>query len=131
MVGPGDEIRSIDFMLRPGHLVTVSGMVNTVPPPLHAYGDVSLISQASGLAEAGSQNLYDSFDLKDGHFAIHLVPPGSYTLSAAWADRESREMHRARRSLEVGNTDIEGLVRTIVPGDQCPRPRGSEGNSVC
>jgi hypothetical protein len=115
-VSPGDELRSIDFLLRPVHYVTVSGkVVNTVPLPPHASGGVGLSSHASGLA-ATSQNLYDSYDVKDGKFAIHNVPPGSYTLSASWSDHESREWHIARRPLEVGNTDIEGVTITIAPG---------------
>src|SRR5215469_10446709 len=115
-VSPGDELRSIDFLLRPVHYVTVSGRVgNTVPAPPHASGGVALSSHASGLA-AASQNLNDSYDVKDGKFAIHNVPPGSYTLSASWLDHESREWHIARRPLEVGNTDIEGVTITIVPG---------------
>ena len=115
-VSPGDELRSIDFLLRPVHYVTVSGRVlNTVPAPPQASGGVALSSHASGLA-AASQNLYDSFDIKDGKFAIHNVPPGSYTLSASWSDRESREWHKARRPLEVGSTDIEGVTITIAPG---------------
>jgi len=115
-VSPGDEVRSIDFLLRPVHYATVSGrVVNTVPAPPHAYGGVALSSHASGLAVA-SQNLSDSYDVKDGKFAIHNVPPGSYTLSASWLDRESRERHSVRRPLEVGNTDIEGVTITIAPG---------------
>jgi hypothetical protein len=115
-VSPGDELRSIDFLLRPVHYVTVSGrVVNTVPAPPHASGGVVLFSRVSGLAGA-SQNLYDSYDVKDGKFAIHNVPPGSYTLSASWSDREARERHIAQRPLEVGNTDIEGVTITIAPG---------------
>ena len=83
-VSPGDELRSIDFLLRPVHYVTVSGrVVNTVPAPPHASAGVALSSHASGLA-AASQYLYDSYDVKDGKFAIHNVPPGSYKLSASW-----------------------------------------------
>ena len=116
-VSPGDELRSIDFLLRLVHYVTVSGrVVNTVPAPPHAYGGVALSSHASGLAAASQNNLYDSFDVKDGKFAIHNVPPGSYTLSAEWSDLESRERHSAQRPLEVGSTDIEGATITIAPG---------------
>jgi hypothetical protein len=115
-VSPGDELRSIDFLLRPVHYVTVSGrVINTVPTPPYAFGGVGLLSDASGLA-AAYQSLYDSYDVKDGKFAIHNVPPGSYTLSASWSDRESREWHSARRPLEVGSTDIEGVTITIAPG---------------
>ena len=80
----------------------------------HASGSVFLRLHASGLAQA-TRSLEDWFDMKDGHFTIHNVPPGSYTLFALWPDREGQEMHRAQRSLEVGTTDIEGVVITIAP----------------
>jgi hypothetical protein len=116
-VSPGDELRSVDFLLRPVHYLTVSGrVVNTVPAPQHTSGGVGLSSRASGLAAASQNNLYDSFDVKDGKFAIHNVPPGSYTLIAEWSDLESREQHSAQRPLEVGSTDIEGATITIAPG---------------
>ena len=115
-VAAGEDVRSIDFLLQPAHFVTVSGkVINTVPAGPHASGGVSLQLHASGLAEA-AQSLYDSFDKKDGHFTIRNVPPGSYTLFASWFDRETQEARRARRPLEVGTTDIEGVVITIAPG---------------
>ena len=114
-VAAGEDVRSIDFLLRPAHFVTVSGrVINTIPAPPHASGDVSLRLNVSGLAEA-AQTLYDSFDMKDGHFTIHNVPPGSYTLLASWSDREVRVRHQARCPLEVGTTDVEGVVITIAP----------------
>jgi len=128
-VSAGDEIRSIDFLLRPAHFVTVSGrVINTIPAPPHAFTNVYLSPHASGLADA-AQNLDDSFELRDGQFVIHNVPPGSYTLSASWSDHESREMHIARRQLEVGNTDIEGVVLTISPGVNVPGHVTWEGSS--
>ena len=115
-VNGGDEIQAIDFQIRPARFVTVSGRVtNTVPAPPHTTAEVYLVSRASGLAEA-KQSLYDSTDLKDGQFAIHNVPPGLYTLSASWTDRGVPERYSGRRSLEVGNTDLDGVVVTIAPG---------------
>jgi protocatechuate 3,4-dioxygenase beta subunit len=57
-VAAGEDVRSIDFVLRPAHFVTVSGrVINTVPAGPHASGSVSLRLHVSGLAEA-AQNLY-------------------------------------------------------------------------
>jgi Carboxypeptidase regulatory-like domain len=113
-VNPGDEIRSIDFMMRPGHLVTVSGrVINTVPGiPRSGGGSVGLYPRASGLADA-AQDLYSSFSFKDGRFSIANVPPGSYYLDAGWFDRDGRESHRGRRVLDVGTSDIEDITVTI------------------
>lgn len=120
-INPGDEIRSIDFMLRPGHLVTVSGrVVNTVPGfAASTGGTVNLYGRNSGLSDA-AQDLFSSFDLKEGHFLIPNVPAGSYYIHAAWWDRDTREWHRARRQLEVGTTDIENIVITITQGTDVP-----------
>jgi len=115
-VAPGDEIRSVDFILRPSHLVTVRGrVINSIPTSLTTSGSVSLQPRGSGLAEA-VRGLDDDFRLKDGNFAIRNVPPGSYYLVASWSDRESREWHHARRELDVGNTDLDGVTLTISRG---------------
>src|SRR3974390_159817 len=115
-VSAGDEIRSIDLLLRPAHFVTVSGrVISTVVASPPAYGSVDLSSHASGLSGA-AEKLNNSFEVKDGHFVIHNVPPGSYTLSASFMDRESREWHMARRQLDVGTSDVQDVLVTINPG---------------
>ncbi len=116
-VAAGDEIRSVDFLLRASHLVTVSGrVINMVPATSEALGSVSLNPRESGLAQA-VRGLQDNFKLKDGNFIIHDVPPGSYFLTASWMGRESiDERHMARRPLDVGNSDMEGVTITISRG---------------
>jgi hypothetical protein len=115
-VGPGDEIRSLDLLLRASHLVSVRGrVINAIPTAPGIAGSVSLEPRGPGLAEA-VQGFDDSFQIKDGNFAIRNVPPGSYYLYASWSERESGEWHRARRELEVGNSDVEGVSITISRG---------------
>jgi hypothetical protein len=127
-VGPGDEIRSVDFLLRASHLVNVSGrVINTVPAPANAWANVSLNPRGSGLIDA-AQELIDSFKLKDGSFVIRNVPPGSYYLSASWSERGTREWHHARRLLDVGNTDVEGITLTISRGAEIPGHVNWEGS---
>jgi hypothetical protein len=118
-VNPGDEIRSIDFMLRPAHLVTVSGRVaNGIPPTSGADigGVVRLEPRYQGLADA-SPELYD-FQHKDSSFAIRNVPPGSYELVADWQDPQG--WHRIGRPLDVSSSDIENVVLTISRGVDIP-----------
>jgi hypothetical protein len=67
-----------------------------------------------------AQDLNDTFQLKDGSFVIRNVPPGSYFITASWSDRESKEWHRARHSLDVGNTDVEGVTISISRGVNIP-----------
>jgi hypothetical protein len=120
-VNPGDEIRSIDFMMRPGHLATVSGrVINTVlgASPTGS-GSVNLYPRSAGLSGA-AQDLYSLFPFKDGHFSIANVPPGSYYLQADWFDRDTKEHHRARRALDVGSADIDGIALTITRGTDIP-----------
>jgi hypothetical protein len=112
-VGPGDDLHSIDFLLRPGHLVTVSGrVVNTVNPAVGSA--VSLTPRNVGLVDAAPQ-LYD-FTKKDGTFAIHNVPPGSYNLDTSWQEPQGHEWHRVSRPLDVATDDIENFVLTISRG---------------
>jgi hypothetical protein len=114
-INPGDEIRSIDFMLRPGHLVTVSGRVMNMVPGNSGGGIVNLYSRTSGLAGV-AQDLYGFFLFKDGHFSIANVPPGSYYLEASWFDRDTRQNHRGQRAVDVGTLDIDDVSVTISPG---------------
>jgi Carboxypeptidase regulatory-like domain len=119
-VGPGDEIRAVDFFLRPSHMVTVSGrMISTGAVPPSAWGTIWLRPRGSGLAQA-LHGIDDNFQMKDGSFVIPNVPPGSYVLGANWMDRETREMHTARRQLDVGNSDLEGVTLVISRGADIP-----------
>ena len=114
-VGPGDDVRSIDFLMRPGHLATVSGkVINTVDSPAGSF--VWLEPRDSGLSDAIPK--LGGFTQKDATFAIHNVPPGSYDLVTHWQESGSqgREFHRVSRPLEVGSDDIENLVLTISRG---------------
>jgi len=83
-VGPGDEIRPIDFFLRTSRFVTVRGrVICAIPGTSAASGGVSLNRQGPGLAQA-LQGLNDSYRLKDGSFILRNVPPGSYDLAASY-----------------------------------------------
>jgi hypothetical protein len=110
-VGSGDDIRSVDFFLRPSHLVTVTGkVISTIPVPANTSGMVTLYPRGSGLVDA-AQDLDDTFQLKDGSFVIRNVPPGSYFLAASWSDHESGGgWHFGRRRLDVANSDVEVAI---------------------
>lgn len=94
----------------------MSGKVfNFVPVTSATSGDVWLNPRGSGLA-AAVQSLGSSFHLKDGSFTIRDVPPGAYDLVAAWSDGNPGEWNTARRVLDVGNSDIDGVTITITRG---------------
>jgi len=115
-VGPGDEIRPMDFFLRASRFVTVRGrVICDLPGNLAASGRVSLNPQGPGLVQA-LQGLEDNFRPKDGSFVIRNVPPGTYDLTASYNGSESGDLHLARRQLEVGNSDVDGVTITISRG---------------
>src|SRR5580704_2368224 len=115
-VGAGDEIRPVDFFLRGSRFVTVRGRVICDIPGISAVtGRVSLNPQGPGLAQA-LQGLEDNFRLKDGSFVIRNVPPGTYDLTASFNGNDSGDWYLARRQLEVGNSDVDGVTITISRG---------------
>lgn len=115
-VRPGDEIRSVEFFLHASRFVTVRGRVLcAVVENSAASGTVSLNPQGPGLAQA-LQGLNGNFRVKDGGFVLRNVPPGSYDLTASIRSGESGDWHIARRRLEVGNSDVDGVTITISRG---------------
>ena len=115
-VRPGDEIRSVEFFLHASRFVTVRGRVLcAVLENSAASGTVSLSPQGPGLAQA-LQGLNGNFRVKDGGFVLRNVPPGSYDLTASIRSGESDDWHLARRQLEVGNSDVDGVTITISHG---------------
>jgi protocatechuate 3,4-dioxygenase beta subunit len=115
-VGPGVEIRSIDFLLRPTHLATVSGkVINATGANSVRWASVSLIPNGTGLANA-AQNLQTNFDLKNGTFSIREVPPGYYNLVASWSEGAERTLRTSQRALEVGTSDMDDVAITLSRG---------------
>ena len=115
-VRPGDEIRSVEFFLRASRFVTVRGrVICAIPGNSAASGSVSLKPQGPGLAQA-LQGINDNFRVRDGSFVLLNVPRGSYDLTASIRSGESDEWHLARRQLEVGNSDLDGVTITISRG---------------
>ena len=86
-VGPGDEIGSVDFFLRPSLVVTVSGkVINTTAMPPNSSGRVRLEPRGSGLVDA-VQNLSDDFRGKDGSFTIAMCRHAPIISSQAGQDQ--------------------------------------------
>ncbi len=118
-VGPGEDIRSVDFMLRPAHLVTVSGrVIFPISGTSVGGGSVTIEPRGSGLVDAAHE-MYD-FPGKDGHFTIRNIPPGSYYLVASYSEMESHRAFVTRRPLDVGINDIDDLTLTVSPGVDIP-----------
>jgi hypothetical protein len=116
-VNPGDEIRSVDFILRPTRSFTVSGKVIADGSVNNfAWGTVSLSPRGSGLVDA-AQDLRDNFQFNDGRFAIRDVPPGSYDLLTIWSDLgPGSGPHVQSREMDVTASDVDNLVLRISRG---------------
>ena len=113
-VHAGDEIRSIDFLLRRTRLATVAGRVIA---PVWSSAEpryVSIFPRETG--PMPPQNMEAPYDKKDGTFQIRGVPPGSYYIMASFRERDSSNWLHARREIDVGNVDIEDLTLSVLPG---------------
>ncbi len=124
----GDEFPGMDFTLQPVRTVTVKGRVfNAVTGLPGVNSNVMLLPRdSSGFAWVEENQAF----VRDpqGTFALRGVRPGSYNLMAS-AEHEGKQLS-ARQPIEVGNTDLEGVVVTL---GQSVALRGRvrvEGNSA-
>jgi len=114
-----NEISSVDFMLKPSHVVTVSGRVlNTLEARPGFHLNVTLLPRGAIFDEGGDVYLMALVSNKQGTFEIRNVFPGSYIAHAWWSNNE--EHFSAQRELEVGDSDVEGVNLTISPGVDVP-----------
>lgn len=113
-VKAGEEIPSIEILLRPVPTFTVRGRIyNMVSRRSATTYTVTLAPRESSQWFSLPQRdlLADS---PDGSFVIPDVVPGSYTLMAFWAEEGRR--YQAVQNLEVGNADFDGANLVIAPG---------------
>lgn len=114
----GDEIPAVDFMLKPSHVVTVTGKVfNTVTTQLDFNVSVSLFPRGVVLVGDDATLQGETWNRK-GAFVIRDVFPGSYILEAWWTNNP--EHFSAQRELEVGDSDVEEANLTITRGVDVP-----------
>jgi protocatechuate 3,4-dioxygenase beta subunit len=112
-VNAGDEIPSVDFLLTPSRVVTVSGKVyNAITR--HTDNHVRLTLRPRGIVESGYVLTPEVIWNKEGQFEIRDVFPGNYIIEAGW--ERNQESGSAQRDLEVGNSDVGGVNLTISPG---------------
>lgn len=108
----GEELPSMDMLLQQVGVFKIRGHVyNSVTR--HSGNDVYLnLTPKNSRVLWGFQN--GANVQKDGSFELHDVLSGSYTLSAYWFDEG--KSYSVRQTIEVTNTDIDGLTLTIAPG---------------
>ena len=116
-VKSGEEIPSMDFMLRPTPVFRVKGRVfNALATDRKKSNNIMVY-----LTPKNSKVVTNSFTFgpdnttkPDGTFDLPAMPPGSYVVNAEWSNDGKR--HIARQDIEISDADVEGLQLTIAKG---------------
>ena len=129
-VEPGTELHGIDLQLVKVRGVRVSGRV--APPaggPAPLFRMVALVPAGQRDAPGPGHNLLIS-DPK-GEFEFTGVMPGTYRLQVETGGVNESDRMSARRTLEVGVTDVEGIEMTPGrPGTLSGRIIAPEGSKL-
>jgi hypothetical protein len=110
----GDELTSIDVILRPSRGVKVKGHVYNGTGKTLGGASVRLVLKDSQRNYFQAPEGYPS--PTDGSFEIQNVPPGSYS-ATAYSFIEGK-IYAAKQSLDVGQVDVEGLNITLSTGQE-------------
>jgi Carboxypeptidase regulatory-like domain len=116
-VRSGEEIPSMDFLLRPTAVYRLKGHVtNLLASGTKRSQSVMVFAtqRNAGLVNMRMMFGFGNIAKPDGSFDLPGVLPGSYTVTAQWSD--DGKPHSARLNIEVGNADVEGLQSTIAKG---------------
>jgi protocatechuate 3,4-dioxygenase beta subunit len=115
-VKSGEEIPSMDFMMRPTAVYVVRGrVVNTIPNPKHEERAMVFVTPRAGAIQSDSVTFGpNNGTKKDGTFELPGVAPGAYTIEAMINDTEGE--HAVTQSIDVGEADVEGIQLVISKG---------------
>jgi Carboxypeptidase regulatory-like domain len=116
-VRAGEEIPSMDFMLRPTAVYRVKGHItNLLATDSKRSRGIMVFATPRNSAVLAAHMTFGQGNMAkpDGSFDLPGVLPGSYTVTAQWSD--DGKAHTARQNIEVGNADVEGLQLTIAKG---------------
>jgi hypothetical protein len=119
-VKSGEEIPSMDFMMRPTAVFRVKGrVVNTIPNPKHVDHPIVFLQPRGGAILSDSVTFGPNNEAnKDGMFDLPNVAPGSYTLQAQIFDGD--QIHSVTQNVEVVDSDVEGIQLAISKGFSVP-----------
>src|SRR5579863_1242890 len=115
-VKSGEEIPSMDLMMRPTAVYRVRGrVVNTIPDPKRVERPMVFIMPRGGAIQSDSVTFgANNAAKKDGTFELPGVAPGMYTIEAVI--NEGDQEHAVTQSLDVGDGDVEGVQLVISKG---------------
>jgi carboxypeptidase family protein len=119
-VKSGEEIPSMDFMMRPTAVFRVRGrVINTIPDTKRVEHPLIFLVPRGGVMQNDSVTFSPSNVVKkDGSFELPGVTPGSYTVQAEIFDGD--QQHAVTQSIEIGNADLDGLSLVISKGFSVP-----------
>ena len=110
----GEERSSVDFSLMRVRAVRVKGKVVTGAGVAAPAGTTVNLMPKDAKSFTGMFHRFNSVDRRTGTFEMKGVQPGSYVLTAM--TRRGRERLYARQDIEVGGTNVEGVVLVLGPG---------------
>lgn len=114
-VKAGEEVSRIDLTLRPINVFSVRGHVYNAVDKKKGVGAVlELVPRSSSIIWGRFETQQIFIQKQDGSFEFSDVLPGSYVIALRWPDEN--KTYFARRNVEVGNADVEGVSLTIAPG---------------
>lgn len=115
-VKSGEEIPSMDFVMRPTAVYRVRGrVINLIPDPKRVEHPMVFVTPRGGYAETDSMTYGpENVVKKDGTFDLAGVVPGSYTVQASIYGGD--ESHSVSQNIEVGNADVDGVQLVISKG---------------
>lgn len=116
-VKTGEEISSIDLYLEPTTVYSIRGRIDNMVSRQSSGAILVLEPRSAGFAWSNPPQ-QAVVDKPDGTFEIRGVLRGSYTLTAVWSDQGKQYL--ARRAVDVGNMDVEGIQLAIAPGMTIP-----------
>jgi protocatechuate 3,4-dioxygenase beta subunit len=106
----GDEYPGVDFTVQMQKGVSVRGRVQSLLGSQAEHARVMVISRD----EQGSRVRGAAVNGPDGSFELPNLAPGSYELQTTI--EANGKLYTTRQPLEVGDTDIEGVVLTVGAG---------------
>lgn len=118
-VKEGDEIASIDILMKQVTVYRVRGKVVNLPPKPSGRRwtqvDVLRINKGAGWESVGTTSAGDA----DGSFEIRGIPSGNYSIRVIRRSDDGR-MHVTQQDFTVGNANVEGLTLTLGEGVNIP-----------
>ncbi len=110
-VTPGIQLRNIDVTLARMHTVTIRGRVVNEARAVAGTNLNAMLTPRNGIASGATRGAPVT---PQGIFEFRNVAPGSYSVVAA--AHSPGKSYAARTTIQVGSSNIEGLVLTIGGG---------------